>query len=48
MKTFLVTGGEGVIIGAGSVVTKNVLDYACSSGNPAKIIKYKDKEKFLN
>jgi acetyltransferase-like isoleucine patch superfamily enzyme len=42
-----VTIGEGAIIGAGSVVTKNVPDYAVVGGNPAKIIKYRDKEKFL-
>jgi len=31
--------GKGVIIGAGSVVTKDVPDYAIIGGNPAKIIK---------
>ena len=31
--------GEGSIIGAGSVVTKNVLPYTIVAGNPAKIIK---------
>lgn len=35
-----VTIGEGAIVGAGSVVTKNVPDYAVVAGNPAKIIKY--------
>lgn len=35
-----VTIGEGAIIGAGSVVTKDVPDYAVVAGNPAKIIKY--------
>ena len=34
------------IIGAGSVVTKDVPDYAVAAGNPAKIIKMLDKEKF--
>ena len=33
--------GDGVIIGAGSVVTKNIPDYAIVAGNPAKIIKYR-------
>lgn len=35
--------GKGVVIGAGTVVTKNVPDYAVVVGNPAKIIKYRNK-----
>ena len=35
-----VTIGEGAVIAAGSVVTKDVPDYAIVGGNPAKIIKY--------
>jgi maltose O-acetyltransferase len=31
--------GEHCVIGAGSVVTKNVPDYSVAVGNPAKIIK---------
>ena len=41
-----VTIGEGAVIGAGSVVTKDVPDYAVVAGNPAKVIKYRDIEKF--
>jgi len=33
--------GDGAIIGASSVVTKNVPPYAIVVGNPAKIIKYR-------
>lgn len=37
--------GHGAIIGAGSIVTKDVPDYAIMGGNPAKILKYrKDTE----
>ena len=35
-----VTIGEGAVVGAGSVVTKDVPDYAIVGGNPAQIIKY--------
>lgn len=33
--------GKGSIIAAGSVVTKNVPDFAIVGGNPAKVIKYR-------
>ena len=36
------TIGNGVIIGAGSVVTKPIPDYAIVVGNPAKVIKFRD------
>ncbi|WP_273338574.1 acyltransferase [Eubacterium coprostanoligenes] len=41
-----VTIGEGVVVGAGSVVTKDIPDYAVVGGNPAKIIKYRNIEKY--
>ncbi len=33
--------GSHVIIGAGSIVTKNIPDYAIVAGNPAKLIRYR-------
>ena len=38
--------GKHAIVGAGSVVTKDVPDYAVAVGNPAKVIKMLDQEKF--
>ena len=38
--------GKHAIVGAGSVVTKDVPDYAVVAGNPAKGIKMLDPEKF--
>jgi virginiamycin A acetyltransferase len=32
---------DGAIIGAGTVVTKNVPPYAIVAGNPARVIKYR-------
>lgn len=38
--------GDGAVIGAGSVVTKDIPPYAIAVGNPAKVIKYRfDEEK---
>lgn len=36
-----VTIGNGAVIGAGSVVTKDIPPYAIAVGNPAKVIKYR-------
>lgn len=37
--------GNGAIIAAGSVVTKNVEDYSIVGGNPAKFIRYRFNER---
>lgn len=36
--------GDGSVIGAGSIVTKDIPDYAVVAGNPAKVIKYRYTE----
>lgn len=40
--------GEGAIIAAGSVVVKDVPECAIVGGNPAKIIKFRDKEHYYS
>lgn len=40
--------GDGAIIGAGSIVTKNVDDYEIVAGNPAKHIKYRFSREEIN
>jgi len=41
-----VTIGDGAIIGAGSVVTKSIPANTIAVGNPARVIRYLDAEKF--
>ena len=41
-----VTIGNNVVIGAGVVVTKDIPDNVVVAGNPARVIKYLDAEKF--
>ena len=41
-----VTIGEGAVVGAGSVVTKDVEDYAVVAGNPARTVKYRNKDRY--
>lgn len=40
--------GDGAVVGAGSVVTKDVPPYAIVAGNPAKIIRYRFDEAVIN
>ena len=40
--------GQGAIIAAGSVVTKNVPPYAIVGGNPAKVIKFRFSERIIS
>lgn len=42
-----VTIGEGAILAAGAVVTKDVPDMAIVGGNPARILKFRNKEHYL-
>lgn len=39
-----VTVGKGAVVGAGSVVTKDVPDFAIVAGNPAKIVGSRERE----
>lgn len=40
--------GNGAVIGAGSVVNKNVPPYAVMTGNPARIVRYRFSEELIN
>ena len=40
--------GDGAVVGAGSIVTKDVPDYAIVVGNPAHVIKYRFDDKTIN
>lgn len=42
-----VTIGEGVIIGMGSVIAKDIPDLAIVGGNPAIVLKYRDKKQYI-
>lgn len=37
--------GQGAIVGAGSVVTKSIPEYAVCAGNPARVVRYRDKNR---
>ncbi|DAB40605.1 MAG TPA: acetyltransferase [Sulfurovum sp. UBA12169] len=41
-----VTIGKGAVVGAGAVVSKDIPDYAVAVGNPAKVVKFRDRERF--
>ena len=43
-----VTVGKYAIVGAASVVTHDVPDYAVAVGNPAKVIRQLEKDKFID
>lgn len=47
MNTLILSGvkiGKGAVIGAGSVVSKDIPPYAIAVGNPCKVIKYRFSE----
>lgn len=40
--------GKGAVIGGGAVVAKDIPEYAVAVGNPAKVVKYRNKDRFLD
>lgn len=38
--------GEGAVVAMGSIVTKDIPPYAIAGGNPAKVIKYRNIDKY--
>lgn len=43
-----ITIGNGAVVGAGAVVTKDVPDFAIVVGVPAKVIKYRFSQEEIN
>ncbi len=43
-----ITIGDGAIIGAGSVVTKDIPPYAVVAGNPARVLHYRFPQEIIN
>lgn len=41
-----VTIGRGAVIGAGSVVTRDIPNYGIAVGNPARPVKFRNKDRF--
>ena len=51
MNSMILSGvhiGNGAIIGAGSVITKDVPSYSIYAGNPAKLIRFRFNEAIIN
>ena len=51
MNAIILSGvkiGKGAVIGAGSVVSKDIPPYAIAVGNPCKVVKYRFSENIIN